>query len=193
MDTGKYRDKKPSSSSHPSRKNIILFPHEKHYGNWLQRRVQLIFARKEISGSQTLRKIDINARAIKEGNAYFRQEGIKNVNLIIHRADKLKQFADKSIDVIFTDATLMYIGSDKIGKVIQEARRVSRKGLIFSEWDCEDNSREYLWLDGHWIYNYKTLLAKYFPSGSIKIFRHPEGLWEDESWSKFGAIIEVRL
>jgi len=137
--------------------------------------------------------IDINAKAIKEGNTYFKQKGITNVTLFVHKADKLKQFADKSIDVIFTDATLMYIGPDKIRKVIDEMKRISCKGLIFNEWHYEDYSREYLWYYGHWIYNYKSLLADYFSSDNIRISRHPEGLWNDENWSKFGSIIEVRL
>jgi ubiquinone/menaquinone biosynthesis C-methylase UbiE len=137
--------------------------------------------------------IDINAIAIKEGNAFFKKQGMINVHLFVHKADKLEQFADKSIDVIFTDATLMYIGSDKIRKVIKEVRRISRKGFIFSEWHCEDNSREYLWYYGHWIYNYKSLLANFFSSDNITISRHPEGFWDDDTWSKFGSIIEVRL
>jgi ubiquinone/menaquinone biosynthesis C-methylase UbiE len=137
--------------------------------------------------------IDINAKAIKEGNAYLRQQGIANVGLFISRADELKQFGDKTIDIVFTDATLMYIGVDKIRKVIEEMKRVSCKGLLLSEWHSEDNSRPHLWYDGHWVYNYKALLAKYFYSDTITVSRHPEGLWNDEAWRKFGSIIEVRL
>ena len=137
--------------------------------------------------------VDINTKAVKEGNTYFKQQGIPNVNLFVHRADRLTQFANKSVDVIFTDATLMYIGLDKIKRVINEMKRISCKGLIFSEWHCEDNSRGYLWYDGHWIYNFKTLLAEYFPTDDVKISKHPEGIWNDEGWRKFGSIVEVRV
>ena len=137
--------------------------------------------------------IDINAKAIKEGNAYLRQQGIANVGLFISRADELKQFGDKTIDIVFTDATLMYIGVDKIRKVIEEMKRVSCKGLLLSEWHSEDNSRPHLLYDGHWVYNYKALLANYFYSDTITVSRHPEDLWNDEAWRKFGSIIEVRL
>ena len=137
--------------------------------------------------------IDINAKAIKEGNVYLRQQGITNVKLIVSRADELKRFNDKTIDIVFTDSTLMYIGVDKIKKVIEEMKRVSCKGLLLSEWHSEDNSRAHFWYDGHWVYNYKGLLAKYFHSDIITVSRHPEDLWDDEAWRRFGSIIEVRL
>ncbi len=137
--------------------------------------------------------IDINAKAVKEGNVYLRQQGITNVQLIVSRADELKRFGDNSMDVVFTDATLMYIGMDKIEKVIKEMRRISCKGLIFNEWHYEDNRSTYLWYDGHWVYNYKALLAKYFYPDNIVISKHPDHVWNDETWSKFGSIIEVKL
>jgi len=137
--------------------------------------------------------IDINTKAIKEGNFYLRQRNITNVELLVSRADNLKQFGDKSIDVVFTDATLMYIGVDKIKKVIEEMRRVSCKGLILSEWHSEDNSRTHLWYDGHWVYNYKILLEGYFPLDNIRITKFPVKAWDDESWRKFGSIIEVKI
>ena len=137
--------------------------------------------------------IDINAKAIKEGKECLREQGITNVELLVCKADELEPLGDKSVNLVFTDATLMYIGADKIDKVIEEMRRISSRGLIYSEWHCEDNARECFWCDGHWIYNYKTLLAKYFPADDIHISKHPEDLWDDESWEKFGSIIEVRL
>ncbi len=154
--------------------------------------VNLYLLAKEYSDAK-LYGIDINAKAIQEGNISLRQQGIRNVELFVGKADDLERFADKSMDVIFTDATLMYIGPDKIRKVMGELRRIACKGLIFNEWHCENRSRENRWYYGHWIYNYKTLLAKFFSSDNISISRHSEGLWDDENWSKFGSIIEVRL
>ena len=58
--------------------------------------------------------IDINKRAIEEGKKQFERMGMSNVFLYTGKADKLKRFDDKSKDVVFTDAILMYIGPEKI-------------------------------------------------------------------------------
>jgi len=53
--------------------------------------------------------IDINPIAVQNGNEWFAQEGISNVKLSVGNADELGQFPDKSFDVVFTDAVLIYI------------------------------------------------------------------------------------
>lgn len=78
--------------------------------------------------------IDINSKAIEEGKKHLKEEGMNNVFLSVRRADRLESFGDKSIDVVFTDAVLMYIGPDKIYNVIGEMIRVARKAIIFNEW-----------------------------------------------------------
>ena len=140
--------------------------------------------------------IDINSQAIKEGKIWLDWAGIKNVQLSVGRADELGRFKDKSIDVVFTDATILYIGPDKIKKVIRETRRITRKALIFNEWHWENNSlkrKEYFWYDGNWVYDYKALLRNIVSLESIKISKIPPEIWGGSGWEEFGAIIEVRL
>lgn len=79
--------------------------------------------------------IDINPLAVRRGNEWFRQEGISNVKLEVGKAQELKRFADKSFDVVFTDAMLIYISPCEIQKVVKEMLRVGRV-LVLNEWHC---------------------------------------------------------
>jgi ubiquinone/menaquinone biosynthesis C-methylase UbiE len=70
-----------------------------------------------------VRGIDINPLAVQKGNEWFRQEGISNVKLEVGKAQELTQFADKSFDVVFTDAVLIYISPDEIEQVVSSSHR----------------------------------------------------------------------
>jgi len=79
--------------------------------------------------------IDINPLAVKKGNEFLSKEGILNVKLELGKAQDLKKFSDKSFDVVFTDAVLIYISPDEINKVITEILRIG-KVVLFNEWHC---------------------------------------------------------
>ena len=79
--------------------------------------------------------IDINPMAVQKGNEWFKEEGISNVKLEVGSAQELKQFADKSFDVVFTDAVLIYISPEEIKKVAKEILRVGRV-IVLNEWHC---------------------------------------------------------
>ncbi|MGQ9460516.1 MAG: class I SAM-dependent methyltransferase [Candidatus Bathyarchaeaceae archaeon] len=139
-----------------------------------------------------IRGIDINSVAVQKGNEWFAQEGISNVKLFVGKADDLRQFQDRSFDVVFTDAVLIYIGPDKIKKVIGEMLRVARKALIFLEWHGFNSKSNPLGIYvGHWMRDYVTLLKEFIPEKKIKAIKMPEELWPDKNWQRWGAIIEV--
>ncbi len=105
--------------------------------------------------------IDINPMAVQKGNEWFTQERISNVKLLEGKADELRQFQDKSFDVVFTDAVLIYVGPDKIKKVIEGMLRVTRKSLILLEWHCFNSKSKPLGVYvGHWMRDYVTLLKE---------------------------------
>lgn len=140
--------------------------------------------------------IDINASAILEGKQWFSEEGIKNVKLSVLKADELDRFADKSTDVTFTDATLLYIGPDKIKNVLSNLTRITRKALVLNEWHTEKNNIDYKkdsYYEGHWVYNYKDLLRNTVDDPRIIIRKIPKELWGGSGWEEYGAIIEVKL
>jgi ubiquinone/menaquinone biosynthesis C-methylase UbiE len=138
--------------------------------------------------------IDINPAAVQKGNEWFAQEGIKNVRLLVGKADELEQFEGKSFDIVFTDAVLIYVGPDKIKEVIKGMLRITRSALIFFEWHsfgCASNPRGvYV---GHWLRDYVALLREFVAEESIHITKMPEELWLDKSWQKYGGVVEVDL
>ncbi|MEK7403978.1 MAG: class I SAM-dependent methyltransferase, partial [Acidobacteriota bacterium] len=59
--------------------------------------------------------VDISARAIRAAKrALARKDADGTAALFVGRADDLHGFADKSVDIVLTDATLMYVGPDRI-------------------------------------------------------------------------------
>lgn len=140
--------------------------------------------------------IDINSESIEKGNALFDHEGLTNVKLEIACADNLSSFKEKSIDVIFSDATLIYIGPDKIESVIKEMNRVAKKAIILIEWhtnsdtmlDKKGKGRYYL---GKYVRNYVRIFGQIVPEKKISVKKLPKGMWEGLGWEKFGHIITI--
>lgn len=133
--------------------------------------------------------IDVSGKAIETGRTFLKSSGIKNAFLEQGGIEKLKEFENKSIDVIFSDATLIYLGPAEINLAIKEMGRVGKKAIIL----CEQNSdaRKSFYND-RWIHNYKTLCQKLISFKSIKITKLPKNIWSGD-WAKMGAIIEVFL
>jgi len=136
--------------------------------------------------------IDINPMAVQKGKEWLAQEGISNVELFVGKADDLGQFQNKSFDVVFSDAVLIYIGPDKIEKVIAEMLRVAGRALILLEWHCFNFKSKPLGIYvGHWARDYVALLKKFIPEEKICIIKLPEELWPDKNWQRWGGVIEA--
>jgi len=80
-----------------------------------------------------IRGIDINPMAVQRGNELFEREGFSNVRLEVGKAQNLKRFHDKSFDVVFTDAVLIYVSPNEIRQVAREMFRIGRI-LVMNEW-----------------------------------------------------------
>lgn len=136
--------------------------------------------------------IDINPEVVQRGNEWFAQAGIKNVKLLVGKADELGQFEDKSFDIVFTDAVLIYIGPDKIKEVMKGMLRIARKALLLFEWHSFGRKSKpsgiYV---GHWTRDYVALLKEFVPERNIRIIKMPAEIWPDKNWQKYGAVIEV--
>ena len=143
-----------------------------------------------------IRGVDINPMAVEKGNEWLAQEGIVNVQLLVGKADELEQFRDKSFDVVFTDAVLIYVGPDKIKTVIQGMIRIARRALILMEWHCfEPQQRDPngcgVYHHGSWKRDYVALLKQFVPAEHIRITKIPEDMWPDVNWKTLGALVEV--
>jgi SAM-dependent methyltransferase len=134
--------------------------------------------------------VDINPEAIKQGKRFFKQQGVCNVSLLVGKADKLQRFPDKSFDIVFTDAVLMYVGPDKIGKVAEEIQRIARKTIILVEHHSKQESSLGSYIEKWWIRNYTRLFKPF--SHQIRVMKIPPETWGG-NWGKFGYIIEVTL
>jgi ubiquinone/menaquinone biosynthesis C-methylase UbiE len=142
--------------------------------------------------------IDINPLAVQKGNEWLAREGISNVKLLVGKADELEQFRDKSFDVVFTDAVLIYVGPDKIKEVMKGMIRVARRALVLMEWHCfqpqhKDPNGLGVYHQGHWKRDYVALLKQFVRAEQIRVTKIPEDIWPDENWRTVGAIVEVVL
>ena len=103
---------------------------------------------------------------------------------MVSKADELKQFPDKSFDVVFTWAVLILIGPDKIKEVMKEMIRITRKRLILLEMHDKDINRDPqglgVYCNVYWKRDYVALLRQFipnYPGDKIHISKFPEDMW----------------
>lgn len=143
--------------------------------------------------------IDVNAQALAEGKARFRALGIENCEFECHNFEALRRYPDHSIDLVFTNAVLMYAGPDRIRGVLREIVRVARKAAIFSEWHQPGEQKHHAgqpaarYHYGHWIYDYADLLSEFLTPERVTIIRYAEGIWADANWKAFGCLIVAKM
>jgi len=76
---------------------------------------------------------DISRNAIDFGKKWFEKQNIKNVELFTSYAENsFRKYSDKSIDIIITDAALIYLNEKKLEKMIKEMIRFGLKALVFN-------------------------------------------------------------
>jgi len=131
---------------------------------------------------------DISYSAIETGKEIFKKANIKNVFLHSVKAEELKNFKNKSIDIIITDALLVYIAPDKINLVIREIFRVTKKAIILCEWYHEAPAPLY---KDHWIHDYRHLFSNFVSEEKIKFTKIPPEVWGG-NWGKFGYLVEIK-
>jgi len=133
--------------------------------------------------------MDINAEAIALAKQLLPQAQILDVG----QADDI-YFSDKSIDVILTDATLIYIDRDKIDKVMKEITRIARNGIVLCEFHSQSWWRRLgLRFVSHLnAYDYEKLLDKY-DCYDIQFTKIPADIWPVLPWMEFGWIISARI
>lgn len=132
--------------------------------------------------------IDISMHALSTGKAYIMKQGIKNIQLISGRAQNLKHFPAKSIDIVFSDATLIYIGPDKIDRVVREIFRVAKKAIFLAEYMTE---KPYEYIEDYWAYDWR-MLFKNAGAKTIRFTKITEAM-RKSNWAQYGYIVEVEL
>jgi ubiquinone/menaquinone biosynthesis C-methylase UbiE len=140
--------------------------------------------------------IDINQEAIEYGNTQFARERIPNVELLVGKADELEKFQDKSFDVVFTIALLIYIGPDKIEEVIKGMIRITKRALVLIElhlFESRGRPKDALGIYRYdnWVRDYSALFRQFVPEEQIRINKLPQDVLPVEPWQESGAVIEV--
>lgn len=101
--------------------------------------------------------------------------------------------SDNSVDVILSDACLIYVSPLKIRKYIREMKRIARNHIVL----CEFHSHSWLdrWLfrlkRGYNAYNYRKLLES---EGfyNIQLYKIPPEFWPGEPWRTWGYVITAK-
>lgn len=147
----------------------------------------LVRIAKEMKGKQ-LGGSDINPDAIALARKTF-SGGKFNVESI---EDVL--LSDNAVDIILSDAALIYVGPRKIQKVLKEMTRMARQGIVL----CEFHGKSWwqrMWLrlkTGYYAYDYEKLLTE---AGcyDIRMVKIPPSHWEGFPWQPWGYIIMARV
>ncbi len=98
--------------------------------------------------------------------------------------------SDDSVDVMLSDAHLIYYGPSMIKKVLSEMVRASRGYLVLCEYH-EKSFWKRLWIHwktGYYAHDYEKLLEE-MGCYQIKTIKIPHQFWPDTMWSKVGHIV----
>jgi len=139
--------------------------------------------------------VDISAKAIRAAKTTLAaRETAPPVDLFVGRAEDLRRFADHSVDIVLTDATLMYVGPDRITAAIAELTRVARRMLVLNEWHLfrDVSSERAHWHYYHWVHDFREALRGVPGVKAFRVERLPPGLFEaGGGWERYGAWMEV--
>ena len=136
---------------------------------------------------ELLKKQGHNVSGIEIAKQAAQRAKDKGINVKMHDVNKKLPYKDNSFDVVFTVATMMYIGTDKINEIIESMIRIAKKRILFVEMYTDNKS----FYDGeHWIHNYiKLCKKKGLKKEKINLFK--KGDMNDDCWDKCGAIITI--
>lgn len=148
----------------------------------------LVNLRKCLPGTHLI-GIDINRHAIAAACRHFSERRDNNICLHVGRADSLTNVPNASVDLVLSDAVLMFIAPDRIHNVLVEFARVARHGMVLNEYHCTgENAGRFD--GGRWIYDLVSLLSHHLPNAHI---RTRKSAFVGGIWDIYGTLIEVRL
>jgi len=143
----------------------------------------LVKITKEFQGKQ-LGGSDVNPDAIA-----LAEETFKGARFHVESAEDLL-LSDKSVDVVLSDASLIYIGPQKIHKVMNELTRISRNHILLCELHCTSWWKRFMYRikTGYNMYDYEKLLKEY-GCYNVQIVKIPKEYWPGTPWEEHGYII----
>lgn len=139
-------------------------------------------------GSKQLGGSDINADAIELARKTFANGRFK-----VESVDNL-MMSDDSVDIVLSDATLLYYSPLRVKKAIKEMKRIGRNYIVLCEL-YEKNWLKRMWYalrKGYYMHDYKTLLEKE-NCYDIRVLKIPKQFWEGTPWEEHGYIIVASI
>ncbi len=135
--------------------------------------------------------IDINEDCIKYGiEKYHFKDKNNNIWLLNYPIDRLYKLRSMRFDVVFSDASLIYIGEDKINTVFEQIGLRTTKAVVFLERHLPNGDGKSVYKDGLWNRNYVKLIREYLPEfNNIKETKITKDIWSE--WLENGYIIDA--
>lgn len=133
--------------------------------------------------------VDINRQAIITARRHFAAHGDTRIRLFSGRADRLTTIPNASVDVVLTDAVLMFIAPDRIHDVLAELGRIARKGMVLNEYHCSGQTGGHF-DGGRWVYDLVALTERQLPHARIETTK---SAFTGGLWDVYGTLVEVRL
>lgn len=102
--------------------------------------------------------------------------------------------SDNAVDLVLSDATLLYYSPLDVGKAIKEMVRIGRNYIVLCEL-YEPNlwkRIKYVFKKGYYLHDYKKLLEKE-NCYDIRILKIPKKFWPGTPWEEYGYIIVGRI
>ena len=139
--------------------------------------------------------IDINPRAVELGTTWLEDADITNVELIPGRAEGLNRFPDRSFDIVFSWAALIYPRPSRIRDILTDMTRIARKAVVLLEVQSavalSGRQAAGVYVMGHWKRDYVSLLTEVAPSYDEPAVEWiPRHIWPPGGGG--GAVIETR-
>ena len=138
---------------------------------------------------------DISSTAIRQAKKESDARAI-DIKLSVGTTNNLKYFDDKSIDVVFSSATLIYVPPKFIIHSLTEMVRVAKKGVILNEFNFFERSvkeKYFFRTSSYWVYDFAILLREHPDVKAIIVERMQPGLINDNNWNSYGSFIEILL
>lgn len=141
----------------------------------------------EIKGRQ-LGGSDINKDAIELAQKTFLGGHFNNES-----ADDLLM-SDNSVDVVLSDATLIYYGPLKVKKALKEMIRISRGHIVLCELHSSNPIERWIYRfkRGYNVHDYRKLLEE-MGCYDIQMAKIPKEFWPGTPWEEYGYIIKAKI
>lgn len=134
-----------------------------------------------------LHGIDISSHAIRVARQHFKND--RHTHLTVGDTDGLESIETKSIDVVFCDAILIYIGGESIVAVLKNMLRIAKKGIVLVEQMPTTNAQK----ETHnQLHDYPKLLHSISPHLRVSCAKIDQNIWPG-NWGTHGFIISCHV